>query len=187
MTIAEVIGSKLVLTEPLLYYHFGGGDTSSMYNGVDTRGEVYLLTRNIKIRGEDLDNWGGQVLVTDMFESDGTWRKGSIIMDSVQVYNCSQQDTYRSSIRFEGAMGGYSRVSRSSIHNGNDWAMSIIKAANIELVDNVMAGFRNIGLRIDSARNCTITGNFIGDVRSRNLDLMNSLIDKEACVAYCSL
>lgn len=90
MTIAEVSGTKITFTEELKYYHFGGSDTSSMYNGVDTRGEVYLLTRNIKILGEDLDNWGGQVLATDLFEADGTWRKGSIIMDSVQVYNCSQ-------------------------------------------------------------------------------------------------
>jgi len=83
MTIAEISGSKLTFTKELKYYHFGGGDTSSMYDGVDTRAEVFLLTRNIKIQGEDLDNWGGQILVTDIFEADGTWRKGSIILDSV--------------------------------------------------------------------------------------------------------
>ena len=110
MTVSEVLGSKITFTKPLKYYHFGGADTSDMYNGVDTRCEVMLLTRNIKILGEDLDNWGGQVLVTDLFEADGTWRKGSIIMDSVQVYNCSQQDTYHSSVRFEGALGGQSRI-----------------------------------------------------------------------------
>ena len=65
--------------------------------------------------------------------------------------------------------------------------MSILNAANIELYNNVMVGFRNIGFRIDRARNCTITGNFIGDVRPRNIDFLNSAIDKEACVAYCSL
>lgn len=65
--------------------------------------------------------------------------------------------------------------------------MSIFNAANVELIDNVFAGFRNIGMRIDSARNCTITGNFIGDVRARGIDFVNSAIDKEGCVAYCSL
>lgn len=50
-----------------------------------------------------------------------------------------------------------------------------------------MVGFRNIGMRIDFARNCTITYNFIGDVRTRGIEFINSAIDKEACVAYCSL
>jgi len=53
--------------------------------------------------------------------------------------------------------------------------------------NNVFVGFRNIGMRLDYARNCTITYNFIGDVRGRNIDFINSAIDKEACVAYCSL
>ena len=58
-------------------------------NGVDIRGEVVLMTRNIKIYGEDLDGWGGQIVVTDLFESDGTYRTGSLIMDNVQMYNIS--------------------------------------------------------------------------------------------------
>lgn len=91
-------------------------------------------------------------------------------------------------IRWEGALGGYSRVSNSALHNGNDWAVSVLNAANVELLDNVMVGFRNLGMRLDYARNCTVIGNFIGDVRSRNINfLQGSSIDKEGCVAYCSL
>jgi hypothetical protein len=29
------------------------------FNGVDMRGEVLLLTRNIVIAGEDIESWGG--------------------------------------------------------------------------------------------------------------------------------
>lgn len=125
------------------------------------------------------------MLATDLFEIDGTWRKGQIIMDNVQMYNCSQKDTYRSGIRFEGATG-YSRVSNSTVHNGLDWAASILQASNIELLDNTFVGFRAIGMRIDNARNCTITGNFVGDVNGRNIQFLNSAIDKEACYAYGS-
>jgi len=53
------------------------------------RAEIVLLSRNIKIEGEDNDGWGGQVLVTDKFDADGRWLKGSLIFDNVQVYNCS--------------------------------------------------------------------------------------------------
>ena len=42
-------------------------------------------------------------------------------------------------------------------------------------------------MRIDNARNCTITGNFIGDVIGRKIPVIDSTIDKETCVAYCSL
>lgn len=41
-------------------------------------------------------------------------------------------------------------------------------------------------MRIDKTRNSTIDGNFIGDVRGRNIQFLGSTIDKEACVAYCS-
>jgi len=150
------------------------------------RGEVMLLSRNIKIHGEDVDGWGGQVLATDLFEPDGTWRKGSLIFDNVQVYNCSQKDAYHSSIRWEGAIGGYSRVSNSAIHNGLDWGVIIWDSNNVELIDNVVVGFRAIGMNLDNWRNSTVTGNLIGDVGGRNIQFIDMTIDKEACVAYSS-
>ena len=106
------------------------------------RGEVLLLSRNIVIKGEDKDGWGGQVLVTDMFESDGTYRTGSIYMDNVQVYNCSQKDTYYGALRFEMAQGGHSRVSNSSIHNGIGMGLVVQYGNNLELVNNTFVGFR---------------------------------------------
>ena len=44
----------------LEYYHFGQAEsTGDLYNGLDIRGEVILLTRNVKIQGEDIESWGG--------------------------------------------------------------------------------------------------------------------------------
>ena len=43
----------------LNYYHYGAPDsTASKYSGIDIRGEVLLLTRNILIHGQDIDGWG---------------------------------------------------------------------------------------------------------------------------------
>ncbi len=56
-------------------------------------------------------------------------REGSIIMDSVQVYNCSQKDTFKSAIRFEAANGNSTRPSKitnCAVHNGLDWGLSIL-------------------------------------------------------------
>jgi hypothetical protein len=36
------------------------------------RGEVIMLTRNVKIVGNDVSEWGGQVVVSDTLEADLT-------------------------------------------------------------------------------------------------------------------
>jgi len=125
-------------------------------------------------------------MATDLFEADGTWRKGQIIMDNVQVYNCSQKDTYKAAVRFEGTLGGHSRVSNCAVHNGLDWGISLENANNIQLINNTFVGYRAVGMQMDKIRNVTVTGNFIGDVFGRNIDFLNNSIDKEACVAYSS-
>ena len=85
-------------------------------------------------------------MATDLFEADGTWRKGQIIMDNVQVYNCSQKDTYKAALRFEGTLGGHSRVSNCAVHNGLDWGVSLENANNVELINNTFVGYRAIGM-----------------------------------------
>jgi hypothetical protein len=41
---------EITLEEPLNHYHWGAPvSTAAKYNGVDMRGEVQLLTRNVKI------------------------------------------------------------------------------------------------------------------------------------------
>jgi len=51
---------EVTLDRPLTAYHYGAStSTASTYGGiVDIRGEVLMLTRNIKIAGEDVDAWG---------------------------------------------------------------------------------------------------------------------------------
>jgi hypothetical protein len=63
--------------------------TASKYNGVDIRGEVLLLTRNIQIIGSQLDGWGGQVVTSSTLDSNMNVYNGITIMDSVEIYNCS--------------------------------------------------------------------------------------------------
>lgn len=185
-TIVSYEGGIIKLDKPLDYYHYGDAESTEAEFTVDMRGEVLLLSRNVKIQGEDVDGWGGQVLATDLFEPDGTWRKGSLMFDNVQVYNCSQKDAYMSAIRWEGATGGFSRVSNSAIHNGLDWGVMIWDSNNVEFVNNAVVGFRAVVMNLDKFRNSTIVGNFIGDGVGRGIEFIDSTIDKEACVAYGS-
>ena len=149
------------------------------------RGEVLLLTRNILVRGDPEDNWGGQVLVTDIFEDDGSWRKGQLIFDYVQVYNCSQEDTFKAALRWEGAIGGTSRVSNSAVHGSLAWLTSVYKSNNVELTSSTFVGARAIGMHSDFVRNYKLTNNFIGDVSDRIFTGVK-VVDKQACVAVCS-
>ena len=82
------------------------------------RGEVMLLTRNLRIVGNDTDAWGCQVVTSDFIEGNGELRKGKTVLDHVEIYNCSQYDTYKAALRFEGNGGDYSIVSNSAIHHG---------------------------------------------------------------------
>jgi hypothetical protein len=67
-------------------------------------------------------------------------------MDNVQIYNCSQYDTWKASIRFEGAKLGYSRISNSSIHHGLGVAINVVFSENIEFIGNNLYNFMRYGL-----------------------------------------
>jgi hypothetical protein len=178
---------EVTLDSGLSYYHWGASSsTASDYDDVDMRGEVTLLTRNIQILGEDVDGWGGQLLVSDYYESDGTVRKGSLYMDNVMMYNCSHLDTFHSAIRWEGGLMGESKVTNSVIHGSMGWAMSIYKSWNVIVEDNAFVGSKAIGVRIDEARNVTLNRNFISDVTPRNFNAGDQVLDKEACVSICA-
>ena len=61
----------VTLETEVKYYHWGAEEsTASTYKGVDIRGEVLILSRNIKISGEDVDSWGCQMVTSDTLEYD---------------------------------------------------------------------------------------------------------------------
>jgi hypothetical protein len=99
----NLTGQVNVHTE-LQWYHWGQSfSTADNYNGLDIRGEVVLLTRNVKIDAEDIESWGGQILTGDTIEIDGDnqiERIGSTILHNVEIHNCSQIDTNRAALRF---------------------------------------------------------------------------------------
>jgi hypothetical protein len=150
------------------------------------RGEVTLLTRNVQILGEDVDGWGGQVLVSDYYETDGSIRKGSLIMDNVMLYNCSHLDTFHAAIRWEGARQGYSKVTNSVVHGSMGWSVSIYQSWNVTVEDSAFVGSKAIGVHVDEVRHVTLNRNFIADVMPRNFNAGDMVMDKEACVTVCA-
>jgi len=83
----------ITLTAALTHYHFGKAtSTAALYNNIlDVRGEVVLLTRNVRIVGDNTDlngDWGGQMVTSDTLEADGTYRTGETILSGVEFQNC---------------------------------------------------------------------------------------------------
>jgi hypothetical protein len=102
---------EVVCTEKLEGYHYGASDRhieSDDYDfNMDMRAEVVLLSRNIKITASTYDighilnePWGCRILISDFFEPTLVYRKGSLEMDHVEVYNCSQKSTYKAAIKW---------------------------------------------------------------------------------------
>jgi len=83
----------LVVDPPFEFYHFGATkDHKLEFNGLDQRGEVRLLNRNIRIVGaqeNDEEKWGCNILTTDHIDFDGKQRKGYTKFDNVEVSQCS--------------------------------------------------------------------------------------------------
>jgi hypothetical protein len=139
---------------------------------VDLRGEVLLLSKNIKIIGEDFEAYGCQMVTSDTVEYDGItnslkYRTGMMILDNVEMYNCSQQDTFKSALRFENALTLPSSITNCTFHNGLGWGVSIKRSANILFQDNILYNFRPIGFRVSYSKNVTVDNNVVSKIVER--------------------
>lgn len=181
---------KLNLKSPLNHYHWGAAQsTGPNYNQVDMRGEVMLLSRNIKIVGEDIEAWGGQIVVSSIIEPDLTYRHGQLLLDNVEVYNCSQANTAKAAVRFEGVTASpenASSITNSVIHNGLGWGVSITSAANVLMRNNVIFSFKPFGVSMLTVSNITFDDNIVAHVYERDIAKGNHYVEKRAGVAICS-
>lgn len=154
------------------------------------RGEVALLTRNIVIDAEDIESWGGQIVTSDTQEMYGTEmidRTGSTIMQNVEIFNCSQIDTFKAAVRFESAATHASSVTNCSIHNGYSWGLNIMGSSNINVSNNVFFNFRPIGLGVQKSRNCTVDNNIVGGIVDRTtVEAGDGVVDKAGGISICA-
>jgi hypothetical protein len=154
----------------LNHYHWGAAEsTAAKYNNVDMRGEVVLMTRNIKIVGEDVDTHGGQIVTSSVIEPDLSYRHGQLLLDNVEVYNCSQANTAKAAVRFEGATGKSSSITNSAIHNGLGWGVAMTSSANIVMRGNVVWGFRPFGVSMLTVSGITFDDNIVANIVEREI------------------
>jgi len=122
----DSVSGELIFKDDLQYYHWGMQESTETDYGMDMRGEVVLLSRNVKVVGEDNDTWGGQITVSDIVDEEDVERNGEIIFDSVEIFNCSQRNTQKAAIRFERAKKGQSLIKDSAVSGTRGWAFNSI-------------------------------------------------------------
>ncbi len=115
--IIDKISSKsITLKTNLMFNHFGdSGSISTSKGPLDMRGEAGLISRNVVIRGEDLDDWGCRVMTigyTNINQKlqdkiDGISKDDSVYniegyshLEGVLIQNCGQRDTTNAAVSF---------------------------------------------------------------------------------------
>ena len=80
-------------------------------------------------------------------------------MDNVEVYNCSQYDTFKAALRFESSGTLSSSVTNSVFRNGLGKGLQILNAKNVFLKDNIFFDFIQWGGNVQSSSDITLDGN----------------------------
>jgi len=157
----------VAMNRELNYYHFGQNTSTVEAYGIDMRAEVLLLNSNVRIVGEDVSAWGGTIITADTIDSDLSIRTGVTIMDNVEIYNCSQRDTYKAALRWENAQMGYSSITNCSIHGGLGWGLRAHSSQNLVIDNNVAFGFSTVGMSLSTVSNVTFSNNVVGNIMRR--------------------
>ena len=92
------------------------------------------------------------------------FRKGSSVLQNVEMYNLGHLETGRSAVRFESALKGYSSLVNCSIYDGESQGIKIIQSANIYLEGNIIWDFKLLAITISKATNVTLKNNTAGYV-----------------------
>lgn len=182
---------RLELTEAVDHYHFGDySSTGSDFDGVDMRGEVILLTRNVKITGDSSNDHGCATVTSDRTEADRSVRKGRAIFDNVEFYRCGQADTFKTAIRYEGArLSSESKVMNTVVWGGNGKNMLIKLSNNIEVTNSAFIGGFQFSVILTSVDNVHLDSVYVGHLSRRiPTSIENaSKLDPEGGIAFCSL
>jgi hypothetical protein len=172
--VASVSGNIVTLTSPLMYSHYGytqtiGGEV------VDTRGEVALLSRNIRIQGSE-DNTPGEPLGAGygchvLFGKLVDWGfQGSGTLFGAELYNCGQGGgSPRGSLKIQNLQGQDNfaiRIEDCSIHYGHNSGLDLEDSQYVTLHNNVWEGmFGESGIEGVGATNNIFTNNIFGGFR----------------------
>jgi len=146
-------GSQVMLSQSLLYYHFGGPDpgppSATNFNagsatnyGVDERAEVGLISRNIKLTATISSDaasihWGGEMMAMKGF--------AAVAMQGVEIEKFGKDQLGSYPIHFHkvgslsGLAAGDKLVDANSIHHSYNKCVTIHSTSELTIQNNVCA------------------------------------------------
>ena len=152
----DSVSGVVEVEDPVRHYHHGASrSTAKDFGGLDMRSDLLLLSRDITIEADTTINrslnelWGCRILVTDFYEVDGGYKKGSLNMENVAVHNCSQSGTDNPAIHFDTATGGNNSIKNSTFHSGKGQAIVVNYSKNVDMQDNIIHDFLFYGPSLD--------------------------------------
>ena len=81
------------------------------------------------------------------------------------MFNCSQKQTYKPAIKFEGAFRGNSVISNSVFSTGKGMGAIIENSVNVAFRNNIFADFIQQGIWVQKSDSITLDGNWVHHVR----------------------
>lgn len=108
------------------------------------------------------------------------------MMDNVEVYNCSQRDTFKAAIRFEGSQNKWSSVTNSAFHHGLGKGLQVAYSKNLYLSNNIFFDFIQMGGNVETSSNITIQSNAFFHVGVR-VDKFGGLMPINGGLILCGL
>jgi len=93
-----------------------------------------------------------------------------MLIDSIEMDNCSQQGTLKASVRVEYAKTKSHYLKNSSFRHGMGWGFIAKHSKSILVEGNVWFDFRPVGVGVDYVEDMTLKGNFVSGIGMRDGD-----------------
>jgi hypothetical protein len=161
------------------------------------RGEVFLLTRNILIEGDNTQNtWNGMFITADLTLLDTTGNpqnfSGVAHLENVEFKNMGQQNNFKAALNFWNSLRKdteteFSTVKGISIHKSQGWGIRVQNSQNISFKDSIVFQATQIGINLISAKYITADNTNVVGVLSRTGLVFGDMVDDiEGCFYACS-
>ena len=178
-------GRTLGLNTPLDYFHYGSSQTTYISDDgviLDMRAAVGSLTRNIKIKGDRVEDWGCNVMVYQYSdEYNGRVRRGNINFEGVEISYCGQSDTERGSLDVKYVKkGALSSMKGSTIHDGYGWGLYALSSNSFVFENNIIFDCQKFLAKLAYANNFSFSKNLLIAARDRNLNSGSNIYDMVA-------
>jgi len=184
---------ELILSKPLLYNHYGSIDSLPLPNNPtfplinpDERTEVFMLTRNIKIKGSQ--DWGCNIISISSKTPNFVYN-GKMNISNVEINYCGQTDTEFYALQFLNTNSLIPSIVTDVSFNYNNYAaVAVIKSSNIIFENNLIYGAKKFGFNIKDSSNIKIYNNTVSQLNNRVFPEQlkkNKIIDMNACFHVC--